>query len=450
MKAVEVKRLSFTYPGRKTPTLKDVSFSVSSGEFVLICGETGCGKSTLLSCLNGLIPFESGGQLQGEIKILGRPGPFPPREAFPLLATVFQNPTAQLISDTVAGEVAFALENLGLSPEEIQKRVEEALAFVGLLHRAQDPPGELSGGQRQRLAIAAALAARPKILLLDEPLSQLDPKGISEVLQVLQRLSQRGQTILLVEHRVREVLPLVDQVLYLQDGQVAYQGPPEKWPRPRPKLHFLRPRLRQKRPVLEIRDLAFAYPGKKPVFAQVNLVFYQGERVALLGENGTGKSTFLALLAGLLRPNKGEIRFCLPQEPGRLPCTLLLQDPDLMLFRPTVREELSFSPRMLKLPVEERQERVEQVSRRLGLEGYLEDPPFSLSRGERLRTALASLLTGAPQVLLLDEPTTAQDQKHVQKVLTALQAELIIFSTHDHEAAKSFAHRIIRFPLRTS
>ncbi len=447
MKVVEVKDLTYTYPGRRQPSLQHVTFSVSPGEFVLICGETGCGKSTLLSCLNGLIPFESGGSLRGEIWLFGQKGPFPPRAAFPRIATVFQNPTAQLISDTVAGEVAFALENLGLSQAEICQRVEQALDFVGLLHRAQDAPGELSGGQRQRLAIASALAVQPELLLLDEPLSQLDPKGISEVLKVLQRLSERGQTILLVEHRVKEVLPLVGQVVYLQAGQVRYQGPPEKWSRPTSRLFFLRPPLVKKRPVLEIKDLGFAYPGGKPLFQGVNQVFYQGERVALLGENGTGKSTFLALLAGLLRPTQGEIRFCLPREPGRLSCTLLLQDPDLMLFRTTVREELAFSPRMLRLSREETQERISKASKRLGLERYLEDPPFALSRGERLRTALASLLTGAPQVLLLDEPTTAQDQQHVQAVLAALQADLIIFSTHDHEAACNFAHRIITFPL---
>jgi len=153
------------------------------------------------------------------------------------------------------------------------------------------------------------------------------------------------------------------------------------------------------------------------------------------------------LLAGLLRPTQGEIRFSLPRAAGRLPCTLLLQDPDLMLFRPTVREELGFAPRMLKVSPSETQARISQVAKRLGIETYLDDPPFGLSRGERLRTALASLLTGAPQVLLLDEPTTAQDQEHVQAVLAALEADLIVFSTHDHEAARNFAHRIIHFPM---
>jgi len=447
MRVVEVKGLTYTYPGRKQPSLREVTFSVSSGEFVLICGETGCGKSTLLSCLNGLIPFESGGVLKGEVWLFGQKGPLSPLEAFPRVATVFQNPTAQLISDTVFGEVAFALENLGLPREEVRQRVEQALDFVGLRHRAQEAPGALSGGQRQRLAIASALAVKPRLLLLDEPLSQLDPKGIKEVLQVLRRLSSQGQTILLVEHRVKEVTPLVDKVIYLRQGQVVYKGPPQRCPQPVSKLRFLKPPLAPKRPVLEVRDLTFGYPGQRPLFQGVNLVFYQGERVALLGENGTGKSTFLGLLAGLLRPTQGEIRFSLPRAAGRLPCTLLLQDPDLMLFRPTVREELGFAPRMLKVSPSETQARISQVAKRLGIETYLDDPPFGLSRGERLRTALASLLTGAPQVLLLDEPTTAQDQEHVQAVLAALEADLIVFSTHDHEAARNFAHRIIHFPM---
>ncbi len=449
MKAVvEVKNLTYTYPGRRKPSLSRVSFSLSRGEFVLVCGETGCGKSTLLSCLNGLIPHESGGRLKGEVRLFGKPGPLRPQEAFPRVFTVFQNPASQLISDTVKGEVSFALENLGLPTEVIEERVKKALTFVGLADKAEASLRMLSGGQRQRVAIAAALAVRPDLLLLDEPLSQLDPQGVKEVLSVLRRLSATGLTIVLVEHRLREALPLVERVIFLERGQVRYDGPPEGFPfEPSfPAGLSLPPPKNQV--VLRVEDLGFSYPGGEELFFGINLAFLRGERVALVGENGTGKSTFLALLAGLLKPTRGRIKYLLPKEAGRLRTTLLLQDPDLMLFRPSLKEELSFAPRMLGLQKAEIEERAKEVAQKLSLETYLGDPPFSLSRGERLRAALASLLTGSPQVLLLDEPTTAQDREHVRAVLSSLSAELVIFSTHDEEAARLFAHRLVRFPLR--
>ncbi len=443
---VQVHRLTYIYPGRQVPSLQGIDFSVAEGEFVLVCGETGCGKSTLLSCLNGLIPYESGGELIGEVYLFGRKGPLPPQEAFPQVATVFQNPTSQLISDTVAGEVVFALENLGLHPEEINHRVEEALSFVDLISLKDLSPAELSGGQRQRLAIAAAIAVRPRLLLLDEPLSQLDPRGIEEVLRILKKLADQGLTIILVEHRVSEALPLVNRVIALEKGRIIYDGPPKDFGSPKEDYRALPPKESpSSEPALEVRNLCFAYPGKERLFEGLQLTFYRGERVALLGENGTGKSTFLSLLAGLLKPSSGKIVYHLRREPGRLKYSMLLQDPDLMLFRPSVYEELSFAPQMLGLSTKEREDRVCKMASTLRLSPRLPEPPFSLSRGERLRTALASLLTGAPQVLLLDEPTTAQDQKNVHTVLSALAAELIIFSTHDQAAAKAFAHRIIYF-----
>ncbi len=444
---VEVRNLTYTYPGRQRPSLRGVSFSISRAEFVLVCGETGCGKSTLLSCLNGLIPHESGGRLEGEIRLFGLPGPLKPQEAFPRIFTVFQNPASQLISDTVRGEISFALENLGLPSEVIEERVEKSLHEVGLWEKAYVSPRELSGGERQRVAIAAALAVRSELLLLDEPLSQLDPQGTKEVLALLKRLIREGLTVILVEHRLPEVLSVAQRVLYLEEGRLIYDGPAGEFVfRKRASFSFPKPEVGQE-PVLEFRDLTFAYPGKGALFEGLDGCFYRGERVALLGPNGTGKSTFLALLAGILEPTRGKIRCHLPASRGRLLRTFLLQDPDLMLFRPSVWEELAFAPRMLRLSQEEIARRIGKTAQALALEEYLPDPPFSLSRGQRLRVALGSLLTGRPKILLLDEPTTAQDSHHVQVVLSALKADLIVFSTHDHEAAQAFAHRILKFPL---
>ncbi len=448
MKVVEVKKLTYFYPGRPSPALKDISFTLKKGEFVLVCGETGSGKSTLLACLNGLIPFEAGGTLTGEIYLLGRKGPLPPKEIFPQVTTVFQNPATQILSESVWGEVIFALENLGLSEKEIVSRASQALSFVGLLGLKDLSPRQLSGGQKQRLALAAALAVKPKILILDEPLSQLDPKASKEILSHLKTLASKGLTIVLVEHRIKEVLPWVERILYLKKGFLIFDGSPKEfsppsrsWPQRQKKAY------KKREIVLKVEDLSFAYPGRNPLFEGVSFSFFRGEWVALIGENGSGKSTFLALLAGLLKPTGGKISFLLSPEKGRLTRALLLQDPDLMLFSRSVWEELSFVPKMLKLPKAEKKRRLERILSSLSLLPYAKDPPFSLSRGERLRLALGSLLTGAPQVLLLDEPTTAQDEDNLQKILAHLQAELIVFSTHDEEIATALADRIITFPL---
>ncbi len=456
--ALEIKNLSFTYPGRPVPSLQGINLTIEEGEFVLICGPTGCGKSTLLSCINGLIPHESGGLLEGSVFLFGqnvalsRPG-----DLFPQVATVFQNPSTQIVSGTLADEVAFGLENLGLPGRTIRARVEEALRLAGLWEKRDSPPEALSGGQRQRLAIVAALAVRPRLLLLDEPVSQLDPLATKEVLSLIREIVSRGDlTVIMVEHRLDEVLPLVSRIVEMDSGRIIYNGPVSERkdsftfsgdPFEALKLRCSPLSPPSGSPVLRLKDISFTYSGGPRILNGVNLTFYQGERVAILGPNGSGKSTLLHLLAGLKRPSGGQIENFLPRRKGCLPIALLLQDPDLMLFRFRVSSELAFAPEFLGLPAKQVKLRVEKALETFSLEAFKDDPPFSLSRGQRLRTALASLVTGAPQILLLDEPTTGQDRLQVERLMENLSnlANLLIFTTHDLDLAHRFATRRVVF-----
>jgi len=444
---IRVRNLSYRYPEGRRKALSEISFEVNPGELVLLCGETGSGKSTLLSVLCGLIPAQAGGEFSGEVEVLGRKAPFSPTEIFPEVAVVLQNPSEGLVTDTVFSEVAFGLENLAYPEKEIILRVKEALSAVGLSGFENRKLSELSGGERQRVTLAAALALKPSLFLLDEPLAQLDPKTARKIMTLLRETSRCGVTVMLAEHRLNLALTEVDRVIYLREGKIVYDGPPKTFRPPKrrfPRLHP--PRLREV--WVEIRDLSYAYPGRPPVFSGVNTVFRAGERVALLGENGSGKSTFLYLLAGLLRPSLGEIRWYLPPSPRNLPVGLLLQDPDLMLLHERVASELEFTPQNLGIPKTHREIWIREVARRLDLEPHLGRNPLGLSRGERLRVALGAVLTGRPRVLLLDEPTTAQDPYHLAGLLSSLSADLLIFSTHEEEVAQTIATRILRFPLQ--
>ncbi len=442
---IEVKNLTFFYPGRENPVLQNINFSINEGEVVLIYGETGCGKTTLLNCLNGLIPHESNGLLLGEVRLFGNRLDMRPAELFPKVATVFQNPATQIISGTVAQEIAFGLENIGLPQKEIRRRVAEALEMVGLNKLSERSTRELSGGEKQRLAIGAALAAHPKILLLDEPLSHLDSRGVQEVLGVLKRLIQEKKlTIVLVEHRIKEVLFLVQKIIKLKNGQIIYYGEKEAFPYNETwKKYRLYPEVEYGEPMIKVSNLKFSYNGRT-VLNDINFLLRKGERVAILGQNGSGKSTLLSLLAGILKPKSGKIHYLFNVSAKRLPCALLLQDPDLMLFRPSVAEELSFAPKMLGLSQKEIDSRIQKIAKVLGLSLYLSYPPFGLSRGERLRVALGSILSGNPEVLLLDEPTTGQDKSNIEALFSTINADLVVFSTHDYEVANAFATRILK------
>jgi energy-coupling factor transport system ATP-binding protein len=524
---IEISKLSYTYPGRAEASLAEVDLSVGAGEFVLVSGPTGCGKSTLLRTLNGIIPHDSGGKVEGSVKVLGRDT----REAGVVwlssrVGLVFQGPEDQLFSSSVEDEVAFGLENLRVESGEIAGRVRWALEEVGLAPESDVPVAELSGGQKQRLAIASVVAMRPRVIALDEPLSQLDPAGAEQVLEVLVRLGRDlGIAVVLVEHRMDHVVPLADRVVLMERGRIVLDCPADRafddpglyerlglrLPEPLELMRKLgrkeKPRsaeeavrvLREKRgqepfvrstlsglqakgscplfsePVVELRNVSVRYSRRGPeVLTGLNLTVYRGETVAVMGPNGSGKSTLLYTILGELRPWSGWGRVLgedvtrgrrrrLGAEVG-----MLLQNPDLMLLAERVEEEVSAGPVNLGLTRAEVERRTAQVMKALGLEGLSAEPPLALSRGQRLRVALASILSMTPGLLLLDEPTTGQDRYQIESMMDHLVGaregdenpedgkgdrspnrkapvpfSAVIFCTHDVRTAGRYADKVV-------
>ena len=488
---IALSDLSYTYPQAATPALRHIDWAIGDGEFVLLAGRSGSGKSTLLRCFNGLVPHFTGGVLAGKVMVAGldavRAGP---RRLSRLVGFVAQDPEAQSVLDQVEAEVAFALENAAIPPPEMRARVEEALALVDLLPLRDRGLATLSGGERQRLTIAAALALRPRVLVLDEPTSQLDPHSAADVLRALVRLNEElGLTIVLAEHRLERVLRYADRLTYLEAGRIVVDAPAREalarldaagidvgpplvkvaralnWqPLPltvmeaQPFANSIAPAPprppRQPSavtPVLEIEGLRFAYHGR-PALNGIELTAGAGEAVALLGRNGAGKSTLLKCIVGLLAAQAGEIRVDGRSTRGRSVADLcrvigyLPQNPDDLLFAETVADELRTTLRNHRLP--ETPGLTTDLLRELELDGLQDAYPRDLSVGQRQRVALGAVTVTRPRLLLLDEPTRGLDGA-TKAALVALwrqwlaEGAALLLVTHDVELAATIAHRTV-------
>lgn len=486
---ISLQEVCFAYARTASPALDNINLTVAEGDFLLLTGQTGCGKSTLLKLLNGLIPHESGGCLSGEAKVDGIDvGLSSVSELSRKVGMMFQCPDDQIFSMTPYDEVSFALENLGLEAQDISLRTLKALRQVGLEDKANDSIHALSGGQKQRLALAAAIATRPRILALDEPISQLDPQGAADLMEIVGQLNREcGVTVILVEHRLHEILHLCNRVVIMEKGRLKWSGSRNAALADRSlftqnglrlpqalsichelgifrevftpvdaataiNAHYQRKvktlPVRKKKsgsvsePVLELKDLCFSYrKATQPILSDVSIKIRRGEFVALMGNNGAGKSTLLQQAAGLLQPDRGTVLHC-----GRKVAVdgkrigMVLQNPDLMLFNASVLKEVAFGSDERIAP--------EKLMQKLELNDLKERFPLSLSRGQRLRTAVAAVLACKPDVLLLDEPTTGQDISHIEEIIALLQEYTreggsLLFCTHDGEIAAHYADRII-------
>ncbi len=471
-----IENLSFRYRARPEPAIKDVSFALKPGEIVLVAGASGCGKTTLIRCINGLIPRTYKGELQGRILLYGRDTrSMSMPELSQQVGTLLQDPERQIVGSFVLNEVAFGLENLGLSRSEILRRVDEVLAHLGISHLRDRETFYLSGGEKQKVALAGVLAMRPRILLLDEPLANLDPVSAQEALALFRHLADEGISILLVEHRVEDALSIrPDRVLFMRDGRVIYEGPPErmteavdyqevKLPAP---LVFQRavkaspptfePAIRPngREPLVVFENVTFAYDEEgPPVIRDVNLTIYRGDIIAILGPNGAGKTTLVKHVIGLLKPRRGRVLVegwdTRELSVAQLAHTVgyVFQSPSHMLFAPTVREELAFGPKNLGFSPEEIAAGIARAVEVVNLRGQEDYPPLALSFGQQKRVSIAAILTMGSRILIMDEPTAGQDywnyMAFMDSILRMPDLAAVLFVTHDLDLAICYANRVI-------
>ncbi|HEX4130768.1 MAG TPA: ATP-binding cassette domain-containing protein [Pirellulales bacterium] len=447
--ALEVMGLGFTFPGRTSQALDQINFTLPTASITVVAGRTGSGKSTLLRALAAWIPRHSAGRMTGSVTVGGLDTrTATTAELARTVGLMQQSIDDQLCATTVAGEVAFGLENLALPVDEIHGRVGAALARFGLAGFESHQTRQLSSGQRQRLLLASLWAMRPRVLVLDEPLSQLDEQGTAALLAELRRLRDEGITIVVAEHRVDQLLPIVDRVLVLEGGRLVGAKPQAMV-----EAVTVGSPIAGGPTIVAAERIAARYGASSPpVFSDVTLSVAHGERIAIVGPNGAGKSTLLKVLAGIMPPAMGEVRWC-DDEAGRPPVGLVPQNPDLTLFSNSVRDELAFGPRQLGLDEAEIARRVATAADEFSLDDLLDEPPQGLSQGQRLRVALTAAATLEPQVLLLDEPTIGQDPEQMHRLFSALVAAVeagrigaIVFSTHDAEVARRYATRILPLP----
>jgi len=481
-----VENLSFRYRDRSDFALRGISLSVGAGELLLVAGASGCGKTTLIRCVNGLIPRSYKGEIAGRIVMQGQEtARMPLARISQMVGTVLQDPERQILGTKVVNEVAFGLENLALPRPEIIRRADEALAVLGIAHLRNRETFNLSGGEKQKVALAGVLAMRPSLLLLDEPLASLDPASAQETLAIVRQLANDGLTVIMIEHRVEDVLTIEpDRVLYMQDGQIRFLGPLDemykvvdysevKLPAPAilqraaaaappAELKFLPGAAlaspapaspAEGAPLVRFEKVTFDYDGEREVLHGITLDIRRGDIIAVLGANGAGKTTLVKHAIGLLKPKLGRVliggRDTHELSVAQVAQTLgyVFQSPSHMLFAPTVSEELAFGPTNLHHSAEAIQKEVKEAIEIVNLAGREKDPPLALSFGQQKRVSIAAILAMRSRILVMDEPTAGQDYRNYMDFMDAIlqlpSFEAILFITHDIDLAVIYANRVL-------
>jgi len=506
-----VEDLHYAYPpltpgGEPIPVLKGVDLRVQKGEFLALMGPTGVGKTTLCLTLNGILPHLMGGAFQGKVVVAGMDTrDHGPGQMSRQVGLVFQDPESQLFNMTVEDEVAFGLESLGLAPSEMEERIAWALEVVRLTGLRKRHPLQLSGGQKKRLAIATVLAMRPQVLVLDEPVTGLDPLGRHEVLSVVEQLKRESETaIIMVEQDAEAVMAWADRVVIMEGGQLVLEGPPRQvfsqveslhgWGLAVPQMselahlfnrrqgtsfHFITqdeacsaltgelqsntqypipntqyPVSSDHSPAIEVEDLWYCYDDGPAALAGANLRVESGDFLAIVGQNGSGKTTLAKHFNGLLRPARGQVvvlgEDTAVQSVGQLARKVgyLFQNPDHQIFAPTVWEEVAFGPRNLGFSEEEVTGRTTESLALFGLVDQADTPPAVLGYGLRRQVTLAAVWAMRPQILVLDEPTVGLDWRSTRTLMeevTSLnrQGHTIILVTHDMKLVAEFARHIL-------
>ncbi len=518
MNIIEVKDLEFEYPaydsdGNVCGSLKaldGVSLSVPKGQFLAVLGHNGCGKSTLAKHFNGILTGTRGKVYVAGIDTSDEDRVFDVRQT---VGMVFQNPDNQLVATVVEEDVAFALENLGVPPAEIRRRVDEALRIVSMYDYRAHSPHQLSGGQKQRVAIAGVLAMRPDCIVLDEPTAMLDPKGRREVMNTIKLLHSQGVTIILITHYMEEAAQ-AERVIVMEHGRILMDGEPRTIfsrveelrrcsldvPQATELLHELkksglpvsesvldenealtellklnlkkgfcpapepeeRPPEKEGVPVAQTRELTYKYSVGTPFEAtavdHVSFTVNKGEFIGVIGHTGSGKSTLIQHLDGLLKPTEGEVLINGKNiwEKGsdiravRFLAGLVFQYSEYQLFEETVYKDIAYGPKNMGLSDEETDRRVREAAESMGLpDELLERSPFDLSGGQKRRAALAGVIAMRPEILILDEPAAGLDPKGRDMVLNEIReyhrrsGTTILLVSHSMEDIVKYADKVL-------
>jgi energy-coupling factor transporter ATP-binding protein EcfA2 len=504
--AVSIEKLSFRYnsldddepPSKRKAVvideedidqqnaIEDISFSLLPGELMLIAGPSGCGKSTLLKCLNGLIPNSYHGTLSGKIRLHGKPTKgLSLRDLSTVIGTMLQDPDKQIIASTVEQEIAFGMENMRMPRAKMRQRITEVLKQIRMEKYQAQQVFALSGGQRQQIAAAGVLVMQPSIFVFDEPFANLDSRAVDELEGLIAQLRTKGQTIIIVEHRVEEALHLhPDKVLLMKDGRQVFFGnmhdflkiadptqvklPIEATLRTMTesdtseiKRLLIKPiKTRQAETdaageaILTFENVHYRYKSfSDEILHGISFQIRRGETIALLGPNGAGKTTLVKQALGLLRPTQGSVQL-FGQDTRKLSVAELatrigyvFQSPTAMLFATTVQKEVSFGPDNLRFPPERLKEAVQQSEAALNVAQFEDRSPFSLSFGQQKRVSIASVLSMQGKILLLDEPTAGQDFRSYISFMEYLrnlpELDALLFITHDLDLALRFTQRIL-------
>lgn len=510
---LQIKDLCFTYPSANEKSLKNLNLDISKGEFVLLCGSSGSGKTTLAKCLNGIVPHLVNGEMEGDVIVNGLNTQIVEiQDLSKHIGMVFQNPEDQIFSIRVDDEVAFGVECQGYARAEIVERVEYALKKLRIENISRYLTSSLSGGQKQKVSIASNLAMLPSIIILDDPTTDLDPISKQEVMDILVELkSEIDTTFIVIEHDLTDLTEYADRIVVLHEGEVVLNDKPGKifyenydyldsigvripdhirlgkylqkkglmpdlnyYPVSKdtiknlmkinldshklnfPEITYKDYTIDRSEKVAEIKNLKYTYPGTdREILHEMNLDIFKGEFLGIVGHNGSGKSTFMKNLLGLLIPTEGEV-IINNNNTQEIDITELIldigyvfQNPDNQLFCNTVTEEIQFGLRNRKFPEDKIVSETEKALKIVGLEDRKDEHPFSLSRGQRQRLAVATMLVQNPKIIMLDEPTTGLDENNLSGLLKLMQEIVyefggtLIMVTHDMEVVAKYASRVI-------
>lgn len=479
---IKVEDLSYRYDIGDPLVLREINFTIDEGEFVAVMGASGAGKTTLCLALNGIIPNFFGGKFYGYVSVLGRDTlGLSVAEQAQNVGMVLQDPEMQLVTNSVLDEIAFGLENTKVPRREMDATIKEALDLVRLSGYENKHPAMLSGGQKQRLAIAAAVALRPRVMVLDEPTSQLDPIGVDEVFSIIRELNENKQmTVVLVTHNSERVAEYADRVLLMDDGQLISDSTPGDFFRGVDLVRRSGVRLPQVtdfyarftdtvqnvdqlpillpaavdqmkklwsqidftpkifpdydpcgdesiEPVISVQDLHFTYPDGTKALNGISLDVFPGECMGIIGQNGGGKSTLVKHFVRLLQPTSGNVavfgKDVLDYTTSELAQRIgfVYQNPDAQMFSKTVEEEVRFGPINQLDDENEVARRVETALSDMGLLDVKDEHPLALSKGDRERVAVAAVLAMEPEVIIFDEPTTGQDTDGSRRIMEMIK-----------------------------